>query len=212
MQRLFILCLAMLAASCASTTDTSRERVETQLPFKEVVQYRNVETFKGGVNCGEVNATGRWGDETGYLRYIVLKDREILRPTNDDWVVYCSDDPVAAVELQFNIFPVDRSNTALLRVVSDLQMLDRALQAYLLADQRAYPSTKEGLAALSLESTPIDPWGQPYLYERVRVLHPLPPQYRLLTLGKDGQPGGSGDDADIGSWHLPYLEYALQLY
>ena len=43
---------------------------------------------------------------------------------------------------------------------------------------------------------PRDPWKREYLYEPPSASHALP---RVLSLGKDGQRGGSGDDADVDS-------------
>lgn len=77
-----------------------------------------------------------------------------------------------------------------------------------------YPSTDEGLEALVsppgsadasdrwkgpyLTKVPNDPWGRPYLY--------LSPGTRadidVYTLGRDGQPGGEGEDGDIGNWDI----------
>lgn len=81
-----------------------------------------------------------------------------------------------------------------------------ALDAYRV-DMGRYPTTQEGLAALVDRPTdtrwrgpylrkavPTDPWGRPYVYRS-------PGQggvdYDLLSLGKDGAPGGGGADADI---------------
>ena len=45
----------------------------------------------------------------------------------------------------------------------------------------------------------LDPWGNPYLYiEPGPGGHP----YEILTYGADGQPGGSGEDADVSSVRL----------
>jgi general secretion pathway protein G len=91
---------------------------------------------------------------------------------------------------------------------AQVEAFSRALDAYRL-DVGAYPSTEEGLKVLFerpannpkwngpyLQKTvPDDPWGRPYVYK-------LPGskfEYDLYTLGKDGQPGGSGDAADVGS-------------
>lgn len=41
-----------------------------------------------------------------------------------------------------------------------------------------------------------DPWGREYLYEPPNEAHAEP---RVYSLGRDGQPGGEGDDADIDS-------------
>ena len=88
------------------------------------------------------------------------------------------------------------------------------LNLYRLDNQR-YPTTEQGLRALVekptvgpaangwkaggyLEKMPKDPWGNPYQY-----LSPgLKGEVDIISLGADGQPGGSGDDADIGSWEL----------
>lgn len=87
-----------------------------------------------------------------------------------------------------------------------------ALQMYKL-DNRVYPSTEQGLAALIKPATiaplppafrasgylpklPKDPWGNPYQYLNPGVHGPVD----IWSLGADGQSGGEGVDADIGSW------------
>ena len=87
-----------------------------------------------------------------------------------------------------------------------------ALQMYKL-DNRVYPSTEQGLAALVKPATvapmppafrsggylpklPKDPWGNPYQYLNPGVHGPVD----IWSLGADGQSGGEGVDADIGSW------------
>jgi general secretion pathway protein G len=97
---------------------------------------------------------------------------------------------------------------------SDIAAIVAALKLYRLDNQR-YPTSEQGLAALSarptqpplppnwkpngyLERVPKDPWGQPYQY-----LNPgLHGEIDVFSLGADGQPGGSGIDADVGSWDL----------
>jgi general secretion pathway protein G len=47
-----------------------------------------------------------------------------------------------------------------------------------------------------LEKLPADPWGRPYLY-----MNPgLKAEVDVLSFGADGQSGGEGNNADIGSW------------
>jgi general secretion pathway protein G len=73
---------------------------------------------------------------------------------------------------------------------------EKALDQYRL-DTRRYPSTEEGLQALQpylKKAVPNDPWGRPYVYR-------APGQkgdFDLLSYGRDGKAGGSGEDADIG--------------
>ena len=96
----------------------------------------------------------------------------------------------------------------------DIATVMQALKLYRLDNQR-YPTTEQGLRALVekpttgpaangwkaggyLEKMPKDPWGSPYQYLSPGVKG----EVDIISLGADGQPGGSGDDADIGSWEL----------
>jgi general secretion pathway protein G len=95
---------------------------------------------------------------------------------------------------------------------TDIATLMQALKLYKLDNQR-YPTTEQGLQALVqkpttgpaangwkeggyVEKLPKDPWGNNYQY-----LSPgLHGEVDVFSLGADGQPGGTGEDADIGSW------------
>jgi len=93
---------------------------------------------------------------------------------------------------------------------TDVNNLAQALKLYRLDNQR-YPSAEQGLAALMtrpttaptppnwrpyLDKLPTDPWGRPYRY-----LNPgIHAEVDVLSLGADGEPGGEGNNADIGSW------------
>ena len=89
-----------------------------------------------------------------------------------------------------------------------------ALDAYRL-DNHQYPSTQQGLAALMTapvgdppaaswrgpylrRALPADPWGHPYIYRAPG--DSVPTGYDLLSLGKDGKPGGTGEDQDVTTW------------
>ena len=92
----------------------------------------------------------------------------------------------------------------------DIATIMQALRLYKL-DNRHYPSNQQGLRALIerptvepvpenwkpyLERLPTDPWGNPYQY-----LNPgLRGEVDVMSFGADGRAGGSGFDADIGSW------------
>ena len=79
---------------------------------------------------------------------------------------------------------------------AQIDALEKAVDQYRL-DNRRYPTSEEGLAAVQpyLKKTlPNDPWGRPYVYR-------VPGEkadYEGVSYGKDGKPGGSGEDADIG--------------
>ena len=95
----------------------------------------------------------------------------------------------------------------------DISTLMQALKLYKLDNQR-YPTTEQGLISLTTKPTagpaangwknggyidklPKDPWGHDYQY-----LYPgiHGTEVDMFSLGADGQPGGAGEDADIGSW------------
>ncbi len=98
---------------------------------------------------------------------------------------------------------------------AQMEMLGAAVDAYRL-DNDQYPTTEQGLAALNTRPTvgpaprdwrgpylkkrdvPLDPWGKPYVYRSPGTANPE--GYDLLTLGRDGQEGGTGEDADILGW------------
>ncbi len=85
----------------------------------------------------------------------------------------------------------------------------KALDQYRL-DTGHYPSNEQGLNALFArpanepkwagpylqKALPPDPWGRPYQY-KFPGEHA---EYDLHSFGKDGQPGGSGDAADVTNW------------
>lgn len=93
---------------------------------------------------------------------------------------------------------------------TDVNTLMQALKMYKLDNMR-YPSAEQGLDALVhkpgvgtpppnwkpyLEKLPNDPWGHPYQYANPGVKG----EVDVFSFGADGQPGGEGRDADIGSW------------
>lgn len=92
---------------------------------------------------------------------------------------------------------------------AQLDALGKAIDQYRL-DVGRFPSTEEGLAALIVrpanltkwdgpylsKNVPPDPWGNAYLYQSPGEHG----DYDLLSLGKDGRPGGDGEAADIVNW------------
>lgn len=98
-----------------------------------------------------------------------------------------------------------RADSARLQIES----LKSALDLYRI-DTGRYPTTQQGLAALMGDpggvrgwrgpyldgsNLPADPWGNAYVYRAPGERGP----YDLLSLGADGAPGGTGEDADVAS-------------
>lgn len=100
---------------------------------------------------------------------------------------------------------VGRSEVQVAR--SQIDSLEKALDQYRL-DMRRYPTSEEGLDALVVKpsgangwngpylkkAVPNDPWGRAYVYRTPGQKG----EFDLISLGRDGRPGGSGEDADIG--------------
>lgn len=92
---------------------------------------------------------------------------------------------------------------------AQIDALEKALRQYRL-DVGRYPTTEMGLAALMTrpsneprwngpymaKAIPPDPWGKPYLYKSPGEHG----DFDIVSYGKDGRPGGSGDDADVVNW------------
>lgn len=93
--------------------------------------------------------------------------------------------------------------------MAQINALEKALDTYRL-DTGHYPGTEQGLDALMTQpanepkwqgpylkkAIPPDPWGKPYIYKQPGEHG----EFDLLSYGKDGQPGGSGDAVDITNW------------
>lgn len=91
---------------------------------------------------------------------------------------------------------------------AQIDALEKALDQYRL-DLRRYPSTEQGLKALVEQpanepawkgpylrkAVPLDPWGRPYAYKAPGSKG----DYDIVSYGRDGRPGGGGEDADIGN-------------
>lgn len=83
----------------------------------------------------------------------------------------------------------------------------KALDQYRI-DVGRYPTTEQGLMALSRQpggepkwagpylakEPPLDPWGRPYEY---RATSAPGKDFEIMSRGKDGAPGGTGVDADL---------------
>lgn len=87
-----------------------------------------------------------------------------------------------------------------------IESFSSALDLFFL-DLGRYPTSNEGLAALARSTNqagwngpylrggvvPSDPWGHIYVYRSPGASAP----YEIISLGSDGQEGGSGTAADI---------------
>jgi general secretion pathway protein G len=91
---------------------------------------------------------------------------------------------------------------------AQIELIGQALDQFRL-DVGRYPTAQEGLNALMVnpgatgwegpylkKALPADPWGKPYQY----LCPGTHGEYDLLSYGRDGNPGGEGEDKDVASW------------
>ena len=106
---------------------------------------------------------------------------------------------------------LDRADDARVTAArTDVNNLMQALKLYKLDNQR-FPTAEQGLQALVakptaapappnwkpyLDKLPNDPWGRPYQY----VNPGIKGEVDVFSYGGDGQTGGDGNNADVGSW------------
>ncbi len=93
---------------------------------------------------------------------------------------------------------------------AQIDALDKALEQYRI-DVGHLPTAEQGLAALNIapqgeqnwagpylkKEVPLDPWGNPFLYAEPGTHNN---DFDLMSYGKDGRQGGSGEAADLGNW------------
>jgi general secretion pathway protein G len=93
---------------------------------------------------------------------------------------------------------------------SQIDALEKALDQYRI-DMGRYPTTEEGLDVLVVapinepnwagpylkKAVPPDPWGHPYVYASPGTHNN---DIDLMSYGKDGRPGGTGENADLTNW------------
>jgi general secretion pathway protein G len=107
---------------------------------------------------------------------------------------------------------VGKSNSKIAK--AQIDSLEKALDQYRL-DVGSYPGSEQGLPALFTKPSNVEKWQGPYLKK------PAPPDpwgrlyrykspgdhsdYDLFSYGGDGQPGGTGENADVTSWSVPLV-------
>ena len=94
----------------------------------------------------------------------------------------------------------------------DIARLQQALVMFKISEG-SYPTQEQGLSSLKenpgnlkkpgkypsggyINKLPKDPWGNDYVY----IYPGQSGEFDIISLGADGQPGGEGENADIGNW------------
>lgn len=90
---------------------------------------------------------------------------------------------------------------------TDITAISSALDDFAIQNGGQYPDSLEALVTpdengytfLKQRKLPLDPWKNEYMYEPPTSGEPRP---RVYSYGKDGQPGGDGENADFDNWSI----------
>jgi general secretion pathway protein G len=88
------------------------------------------------------------------------------------------------------------------KATADIAAISEAINTYAVENMGKFPDSLEvlvtpdenGHSYLDRETVPKDPWGNEYEYQPPGAGQP---KFRVICYGKDGQPGGEGDDQDF---------------
>lgn len=90
---------------------------------------------------------------------------------------------------------------------AQMRNIESALELYYI-DAGSYPTTEEGLGALTAKPATADRWNGPYIKQKGALTDPWGTVYQynspaderpfqILSLGRDRKSGGEGQDADL---------------
>ncbi len=79
---------------------------------------------------------------------------------------------------------------------TEIKALSGAVTAYMLKNNRKLPNALDDVSPFMSPrgKIPKDPWGNPYVYTKEGSR-----EFKIVSYGRDGAPGGSEYDADISS-------------
>jgi general secretion pathway protein G len=215
---LFIL-LVSLVTGCSDHSRLAKLAVKAGLVKEDQTQYWFLTGELDGIYCGKWDKNNGVMARTGYRYFIVRGDIVDRQPSRNDWAIFCKEDPVGQLFTRLGIGPVTDRNSSAHKIYRDLVAIGNGLDSYR-ADIGDFPEAgvnlqqllspkndSEGsVASKYLDDVPVDPWGRPYRYEYSQLRGNIALTYRLYTRGADDADGGTGEDADVGSEHMKYLE------
>lgn len=88
--------------------------------------------------------------------------------------------------------PIGKANNT--AALADIKVIGNALELYKM-DKGDYPSTAQGLRVLKGVGNPKDPWGRLYVYTCPGAHNK--DSFDIISFGKDGVEGGTGENADV---------------
>lgn len=204
--------LLLVLGGCASYSADYRERLVRSLPNQREVTFDNTQTYPGKILCGSYTTLTADGFSVRTGRFVVGEKMTLNRPRGDELLIYCSQRPMQALYDNLGIGGPQSDGAALAKVRDDMLAIDAAVDLYYNTANtlpRRLETLLDGNFGVTEEQL-VDPWGRAYRYAG-GLSGRTAPQYDLLTLGADGEPGGRGTDADISRNELQMLDHALRV-
>lgn len=208
-----LFCLALGLSACASLdTDDYKKRLVASLVYPFGVTFENEVTYPGKVLCGTYSSSSDGGLRYEKGPFIVTPGRVMSHPSPTEQAVYCSPQPLEALVKETNIGGPNTDWEALATIRDAMRAIDAAIVRFQ-TSQHILPRELEQLSEtgfISGADTILDPWMRTYSYAP-GLSGRSTPRYDLKTLGRDGEPGGTGPDADVDKSHLALVEHILRI-
>ncbi|MEH6588733.1 MAG: type II secretion system protein GspG [Halioglobus sp.] len=194
MRWLTVIFATALCLGCADNTELAKEAFNKTLANRDQASIKAIDEFPGGVVCAQYKVSDEWGMRKPGSKFIYVGAALDVEPSEEDWAVFCSADQNAALYGLTGIDAGKLDSGTLETIRADFAKLDKEFIVNKPKDAKIGN----------------DPWGNTYIYEEpwyggVKAV------YKFITLGADGKPGGKDENADIGNWHLPYIDFVRSL-
>lgn len=196
MKRFLLACTLVCLVGCDSTADIAKQALEERQTRYGEIQYRDIQTFPGSVVCIKAEITDKWGESNGTKNYIYHAAAIHENDSDDDWYIFCSDEPEKRLYEKFGIKVVGNAGKALPAIQEDFAAIETELKAQ-----------RNRIEKVTL---PNDPWGRPYIVVAPR-LGGIAIRYTFLTYGADGVEGGLDENADIKDAYIKYIDHVKQI-
>ena len=197
MKRFLLACTLVCLVGCDSTADIAKQALEEHQTRYGEIQYRDIQTFPGSVVCIKAEITDKWGESNGTKNYIYHAAAIHENDSDDDWYIFCSDEPEKRLYEKFGITVAGNAGKALPAIQEDFVAIKTALKA-----QRN---------KIEKITVPNDPWGRPYIVVAPRLGGGIAIRYTFLTYGADGVEGGLDENADIKDAYIKYIDHVKQI-
>lgn len=196
MKWFLLACTLVCLFGCDSTADIAKQALEEKQSRYGEIQYRDIQAFPGSVVCIKAEITDKWGDSNGTKNYIYHAAAIHENASDDDWYIFCSDEPEKRLYEKFGIKVVGTAGKALPVIQEDFGAIKTELKAQ-----------RNRVEKITL---PNDPWGRPYIVVAPR-LGGIAIRYTFLTYGADGVEGGLDENADIKDAYIKYIDHLKKM-